>query len=446
MISEIKNEWLRGLFDALKQDDFGGIRCYVSEEVVDYIGVSENQILERESGSETNYFIEAGKNGLRCYTYFNQEMEYAQIVEQMNISFRGASRPYQYTPYDRSASYQKNGWSNDKNRAWSSLLAECMDYAHQQSSLISVSECSMEQSTQNIYLIDEDGNCISDCDQSISSRVGIVARDGNDVATAWGNQMFKDPNKDQMLHFVSKTVEQACKGLNASSIPSGKYRAILSNHVWAEMLEAYLPVFFADMVQDKMSHYTNCLGERIACEDLQLYEDPKHPLGRCKRTVDDEGCLVQSKALIQNGKLLTFLFNQDTAQKEGIVSTGNGFKTSFTADVGIQYTNIVCSSKMGDQEDVLLQKLGRGVYVRDVDGVFAGVNIHNGDFSLIAKGSLVENGQMQQSFCDVTIAGNFFQLLKEIEGYGKDFGCTPKGYGSVITPSILVNEITISGL
>ena len=446
MIAEIKNEWLSNLFDALKQDDFEGIRCYVSEEVVDYIGMSENQILEQESGCETNYFIEAGKNGLRCYTYFNQQMEFAQIVEQMNRSFKGASRPYHYCSYNRNATYLKHEWKNYSNREWSTLLTDCMHYAHQQSDLIIVSECSVEQSTQNIYLIDEDGNTISDCNQSISSRIGIVARNGNDVATAWGNQMFKDLNKEQMLQFMSQTVEHACKGLNATSIPSGKYRAILSNHVWAEMLEAYLPVFFADMVQDQMSHYTKCLGERIACEDLQLYEEPNHPLGRCKRTVDDEGCLVQAKALIQNGRLLTFLYNQDTAQKEGRDSTGNGFKTSLTGDVGIQYTNIICSSKMGDQEEVLLQKLGTGVYVRDVDGVFAGVNVHNGDFSLIAKGSLVEDGRMQQSFCDVTIAGNFFQLLKEIEGYGKDLGCTPKGYGSVITPSILVNEITISGI
>ena len=119
---------------------------------------------------------------------------------------------------------------------------------------------------------------------------------------------------------------------------------------------------------------------------------------------------------------------------------------SLTADVGVQYTNIICSSKIGNQMDVLVQKLGTGVFVREVDGVFAGVNVHNGDFSLIAKGSIVKEGQLLNSFCDVTIAGNFYQMLKEIEGFGKDFCCTPKGYGSVITPSILVNELTISGI
>ena len=446
MIWEIEHDWLKLVIRALQQDGFSGVRCYVSEELVEYMGVSENKIFELESGCEINYFIEAGKNQMRCYTYFNQQMKPEQIVEQMNLSFKGASRKYEYRPYDRSASYQ-----NDKQLLYTkedcaTLLQECLEYGRQKSLLITVSECSIDITSQSVYLLDEDENCISDCNQSICSRVGIVARNGEDVATAWKSQMLEDLDKEQMFMLVQKTVEQACNGLGAASIPSGKYRGILSNHVWAEMLEAYLPVFFADMVQDQMSHYTKKLEERVACEELQLFEDPLHPIGRCKRAVDDEGCLVQPKELIQNGKLLTFLYNQDTAQKENRNSTGNGFKTSLTGDVGIQYTNIVCSSKMGNQEDVLLQKLGTGVYVRDVDGVFAGVNVHNGDFSLIAKGSLVKSGQMQQSFCDVTIAGNFFQLLKEIEGFGRDYACTPKGYGSVITPSILVNEITISGI
>lgn len=446
MIWKTEQDWLKLVIRALQEDGFRGVRCYVSEELVEYMGISENQILELESGCEINYFIEAGKNQMRCYTYFNQKMELEQIVEQMNISFKGASRQYEYRPYDRSASYQNNNQLSYTKDDCISLLKECLEYAHRQSLFITVSECSIDVTSQSVYLLDEDGKCISDCNQSISSRVGIVARNGKDVATAWKSQMLEGFCKEQMLLFINRTVEQACNGLGASSIPSGKYRGILSNHVWAEMLEAYLPVFFADMVQDQMSHYTKKLNERVACEELQLFENPIHPLGRCKRTIDDEGCLVQSKELIQNGKLLTFLYNQDTAQKDNRNSTGNGFKTSLTGDVGIQYTNIVCFSKMGNQEDVLLQKLGTGVYVRDVDGVFAGVNVHNGDFSLIAKGSLVKNGQMQQSFCDVTIAGNFFQLLKEIEGFGKDFACTPKGYGSVVTPSILVNEITISGI
>lgn len=446
MIKQELQSWLHQGIKKLNENSFLGVRFYIYEEISESFSVSHDQILEKETGVEYNYFVEAGKKGKRCYTYFNQMMNVDELLAQMEISYQGATRDYEYCSYNRKAFYKgEHQFSYTKDQI-TQLLLETMEVAAIQSPLVTVSECNVEFMKQIVYLIDEEDNCICDCNESMSGRIGIIARSGLDVATAWGNQIFEEISSEKMHILMKQTVTRALGGLNASSMQSGKYRAILSNHVYAELLEAYLPSLFSDMIQDQMSPYCNRLGERIACEEMQLCEDPKHPLGRCKRVVDDEGYLVQKKELVQNGKLVSFLYNKETAAKENLESTGNGFKMSLTADVGVQYTNIICSSKIGNQMDVLVQKLGTGVFVREVDGVFAGVNVHNGDFSLIAKGSIVKEGQLLNSFCDVTIAGNFYQMLKEIEGFGKDFCCTPKGYGSVITPSILVNELTISGI
>lgn len=446
MIDVEQFAFLDSVIDCLKKDNFSGIRFYVYEESEEFYGLSESEILEKEFANEQSFFVEAGKNGKRCYTYLNQQMDPENVKNQMNISFEGASRDYEYHSYKKSVLYSTKAQSNPTEEEIVKVLKESMEEAKNQSAMVIVDECSFSISKQKVHLVDEEGHCMSDCHQSMSARSGIIVRNGADVATAWGNLEVASLEKEPMKQLARETVEKALNGLNSSSIQSGKYRAILSNSVCAELWEAYLPVFFADMVQDQMSHYTDRLGDRIASEEVLLFEDPTHPLGRCQRSIDDEGNQVSKKELIQNGRLKSFLYNEETAKKANQESTGNGFKTSLTGDVGIQYTNVVCTSKIGNQASVLLQKLGTGVFVRQVDGVFAGVNINNGDFSLIAKGNLVENGQILNSFCDVTIAGNFFQLIKEIEGFGIDHCCTPKGYGSVVCPSLLVNEITISGL
>lgn len=62
-----------------------------------------------------------------------------------------------------------------------------------------------------------------------------------------------------------------------------------------------------------------------------------------------------------------------------------------------------------------------GILVTDVDGVFAGINVMTGTFSLIVKGRKIENGRETDAFCQVTIAGNFFDMLGQIQGIANDY-------------------------
>ena len=90
--------------------------------------------------------------------------------------------------------------------------------------------------------------------------------------------------------------------------------------------------------------------------------------------------------------------------------------------------------------------MGSGIIVTDLEGVFAGVNTINGSFSLLSKGMLVENGKTVKPFCEVTIAGNIYTMLEEIEALGDDPAPTAAGSQFVQTPSILLKGLTVSGL
>ena len=82
----------------------------------------------------------------------------------------------------------------------------------------------------------------------------------------------------------------------------------------------------------------------------------------------------------------------------------------------------------------------------DVDGVFAGINVMTGTFSLIVKGRKIENGRETDAFCQVTIAGNFFDMLGQIQGIANDYISTYPDCASVIAPSVYVGELAVSGI
>ncbi|MCI6816961.1 MAG: metallopeptidase TldD-related protein, partial [Clostridium sp.] len=69
----------------------------------------------------------------------------------------------------------------------------------------------------------------------------------------------------------------------------------------------------------------------------------------------------------------------------------------------------------------------------------------SGDFSLIASGLLVENGSVIRSVEQITCAGNFLSVMKDIEAVGSDLRFGIPGGGRFGTPSLLISKVIISG-
>ena len=71
-----------------------------------------------------------------------------------------------------------------------------------------------------------------------------------------------------------------------------------------------------------------------------------------------------------------------------------------------------------------------------------GANSITGDFSLAAKGFYIKDGKKSYPVEQITIAGNFFSMLKDIEAVGSDLKFPMSSIGS---PSIKIKEISIAG-
>ncbi len=241
---------------------------------------------------------------------------------------------------------------------------------------------------------------------------------------------------------VDAMVNEGCKEAidfcGAGSFEGGEVRIIIKNIAMCDLLDAFMPVFSSDNAQRGISLLAGKENEIIADECVNITDDALIDLGFGSRAFDSEGVASKSNVIVENGVLKTLLYNLKTAKKAGKESTGNAVKGSYASPIGISCTNFILHpSKIGLEE--LTQMASDGLMITSLEGLHAGANSNTGDFSLSAKGYLIENGQITRPVTGITVTGNFYSLLKNIGTVGADLFKNPLG-SAVCSPSVLLRE------
>lgn len=280
-----------------------------------------------------------------------------------------------------------------------------------------------ERSTNSSYLY-----VMPSVDDGAELQTGFAFRMGKEAADAEG--------------CAKEAVEDALSKLGASPVDSGCYRVLLKPFAMSDLLTAFTPMFSADEAQKGCSLLAGKEGQTIANERITIWDDPFDPVA--PRAFDGEGTPCAKKAIIEKGVLKTLLHNLKTAKKAGVQSTGNASRRSAASAVGIAPTVFRLETGEFSYEE-LLKELGSGLVISELEGLHAGVDAVSGDFSLKAAGFLVEGGEIIRPVSNITIAGNFVSLMKDVVATGNDlrFGM-PQG-GFVGSPSILVSGLTVAG-
>ena len=268
-----------------------------------------------------------------------------------------------------------------------------------------------------------------------------LAKEGDRVSTGTGFAISRDFEALSVEKIAGEAVEEALFMLHAAPVPSGTYRAIIHSRCMPDLLGVFSDVFSAENAQKGMSLLAGKEGEVIAAPCVTLMDDPLLPGGLASRPFDAEGVAARPKAVIENGRLTTLLHNLKTARKAGVKTTGNAAKGGYAGTVEVAPSNFYLKPGENSLEQ-LTAEMGEGLVITDVSGLHAGANAISGDFSLIAQGYTVKNGRKDQPVERITVAGNFYQLLKSIRAVGSDL-CFPGS--SMGSPSVDVGEIAVAG-
>lgn len=244
---------------------------------------------------------------------------------------------------------------------------------------------------------------------------------------------------------AGEATRRAIAKLGGEVAPTGTCPVVFSPEAMADLLQTFSSVFSSESAQKGLSRLADSEGQIIASEAVTLVDDPFHPENPMPIPFDAEGSPTHCKKVVEKGILNTLLYNLKTAALAGKKTTGNASKSGYNSTVAVRPFTMYLAPG-GYSEEELLKKAGSGVYINFLGGLHAGANAVSGDFSLQSAGYLIEDGRKTTPVKSFTVAGNFYDLLKNITAAADNVEL-PSALGMTAfgAPSVLVENLSIAG-
>lgn len=410
----------------------GEMDSYDSSEVsgVSFRGLYQGQMgyafTEKIAEDSIAYLLESAKDN-------------ALVVEdeEMNEIFEG-SPAYEEYRFDSEELRQVS--AHDKIEWLKDLERKVLAYDER---ITGTNSCMIGSSDSGRVMVNSKGLSLADEHNSLYVYVSVVAKAGSEVKTGSCYKVTQDFSSLDADEIAQDACEEALSQLGAKSIPSRSYPIVLRHDVAAALLSTYASIFSAEQAQKGKSRLKDKVGERIAVQGFNLVDDPFRPDGLASRNFDGEGSASKKLQVIQNGRLESLLHNRKTAKKAGVESTGHAHKSSYKGAIGVAPTNFFVEPTE-TSFDNLVGGIGEGVLITDLSGLHSGANTISGDFSLAAQGFYIKDGKIESAVNQMTIAGNFFDVLNSIEVIGADLEFSPSGGGYIGSPSLLVRQLSVT--
>lgn len=265
-----------------------------------------------------------------------------------------------------------------------------------------------------------------------------IAKEGESTATGFKMEYGRKLRELDPVHLGREAAADALSQLHAEPVLSGEYRIIFRHDAMQSLLGTFSGIFSAENAQQRMSLLAGKEGEMIASPLVTLMDDPLRKGGLASSPFDGEGSATHTKAVVEKGVLKTLLHNRRTAKKQGVKTTGNARRAG---GMHVAPTNFYLEPGTASLEE-LLQSADSGLLITDVSGLHAGANPISGDFSLLSKGFVIRDGKLAEPVERITVAGNFYQLLKSVQAIANDLDFPGSPIGS---PSVDVGMMSVSG-
>jgi PmbA protein len=301
---------------------------------------------------------------------------------------------------------------------------------------IIVTSGSFSRSHGKRLILNTNGIEISEEGTGVSGFVDVITSSGQ-TSTAYDFAISRRNDID--FTCIGKNASKLAKrSQDAIAIEAHRTEVILHPFAFSDLIEnAFIPSIDADNVQKGRSNLIGKKGEIIANKDLSIHDDGILEGGIETGVADDEGVASQKTTVIEKGEFMSYLYDTYTAGKDNVESTGNASRNSYLSTPSVGTRNLIIDFPQCD----VVADTESGVYVNTVIGAHT-ANAISGDFSVEARNAFtVKDGQLDKPIKSLMISGNIFEMLKNINGAGKDI----RKVGGTITPSIRVSDISVIG-
>jgi PmbA protein len=196
----------------------------------------------------------------------------------------------------------------------------------------------------------------------------------------------------------------------------------------------------ADNVQREQSPFKGKIGDKVASDNLTIYDDGLYPGGLRTSIFDGEGVPKQQTLVVEKGILRNFLYDNYAAKKEGVKSTGNASRAGYLSTPSIEANNFRITPG-NKSEEQLMDEVDEGLVIYYLQGAHSS-NPVSGEFSVVATPAWkVKKGEIVHCSRGVMLAGNIFEVLKNVSVVGNNV----RQMGQLVTPWILVENVRVIG-
>lgn len=230
--------------------------------------------------------------------------------------------------------------------------------------------------------------------------------------------------------------ERAAAREGARKPRTGTFPILFDERVASSLVGHLLSAINGAAIARGSSFLRDAMGEPVLPDGLSLTEDPHRARSPASRLWDGEGLPTRPRAIVEDGRLLTWTLDLASARKLGLESTGNAARgPGGTPSPAV--TNVELTQGSASRDD-LLGQMGTGLLVTSLIG--ATINPNTGDYSRGASGFWVEGGQLAFPVNECTIAGNLRDMLRRIVPAND-----ARPWLTRVVPSLLVEGMTLAG-
>jgi len=336
------------------------------------------------------------------------------------------------------------------------LLLEADQAARAVSGAIKQVAVGYGQSAQDVLVATSEGIRHADSRTRVRLMVHAVAERSGEIQTAMeapgmqrGFEFFDDTSAAE---YARAAAERAVALLDAAPSPAGQMAVIIGNEFGGVLFhEACGHGLEADFVGKGSTVFTGKIGQPVASPIVTAVDDGTLPSRWGTLTVDDEGVPTRRNVLIQDGVLVSYMYDRLRAGQQNHSVTGNGRRQSYQHLPIPRMTNTFIGAGAHSADDIIAAT-PRGLYAKKLGA--GQVDVTTGDFVFaVTEGYLVEGGRIGRPVRGATIVGNGPRALHRIDMVGNDLKLAPgtcgkEGQGvpvSVGQPTIRISELTVGG-
>jgi PmbA protein len=295
--------------------------------------------------------------------------------------------------------YDDNHIENEKKIDY---LKEVENSAFESKEIINT-ETGFSENKSNFILANSYGFLNGYKSSSFSASCVAVAKDTN-------NNMERDYEFTSKCHLddmlkpkeigsiaAKKTIEK----LNPQKIKSEKISVVFDRRISKGILSTLAGAISASAIARGTSFLKEKLNKEIFSSSINVLDKPNIAKGLGSRYFDSEGVKTEELKLVDQGVLKHYLVDTYYGKKLNLKSNGrcDGTSNLFFENGAISYQD-------------LLKLNQRTLYVTETIG--HGTNLVTGDYSVGATGFIIENGVFKHPVSEITIAGNFKDIFKNI--------------------------------